>query len=193
MANITAKDGMIINVQPLRTLDEISEFIKALEMNKANGQRNALLFKIGISTGLRVGDLVKLKVVDIKGKSSFIIKEGKTKKTRIVYLNAIMADIADYTDGMNNEDYLFQSRKGDSHITTIQAYRILATGADLIGRQDIGTHSMRKTFGYHYYKKTHDVATLMNIFNHDGQTVTLKYIGIEQEEIENSLRDFRLF
>ncbi|WP_432355257.1 tyrosine-type recombinase/integrase [Sporosarcina sp. A2] len=193
MANSNTKEGMIIDVQPLTTVNEIGEMIKALEMSKLNANRNVLLFKIGVSTGLRVGDIIKLKVSDVKGKSSFKIREGKTKKERIVHLNAIMADIADYTEGMNDEGYLFSSRKGYSHITTTQAYRVLVQAGDLLGRQDIGTHTMRKTFGYHYYKRTHDVVTLMNIFNHSDQSITKRYIGITDEEVANSLKDFRLF
>ena len=98
-----------------------------------------------------------------------------------------------YTENMNEEGYLFPSRKGDSHISTTQAYRILVQAAELIGRTDIGSHSMRKTFGYHYYKRTHDVVTLMNIFNHSDQSITKRYIGITEEEVADSLRDFRLF
>ena len=72
----------------------------------------------------------------------------KVKQRKNVLLNAIMADIADYTVGMSEEGYLFPSRKGDSHITTTQAYRVPVQAGELIGRQDIGTHSMRKTFGF---------------------------------------------
>lgn len=185
--------GAIVDVQPLREQKDIAEMIEALGMAKDNGDRNVLLFKIGISTGLRAGDIVSLRIEDVKGKTSFKVREGKTKKERTVYLNAIMADIADYLEGKPNEGWLFASRKGDNHITTTQAYRILTTAADLIGRNDVGTHTMRKTFGYHYYKRTKDVATLMEIFNHESQRTTLRYIGITEEEKENSLKDFRLF
>jgi len=193
MANTTDKKGMMIDVQPLRTSKEILDMIEVLNLSKNNAERNVLLFKVGISTGLRIGDIVKLKVFDVKGKSSFKIREGKTKKERTVHLNAIMPEIADYTEGLNIEDYLFASRKGDSHISTIQAYRILTDGAELLGRKDIGTHTMRKTFGYHYYKKTHDIVTLMNIFNHSDQSITKRYIGITEDEVANTLKDFRLF
>lgn len=193
MVNTNAKKGMMIDVQPITTEKGIVEMIEALAMSKLNAERNILLFKIGISTGLRVGDIVKLKVADVKGKSNFKIREGKTKKERTVHLNAIMADIADYTKGMDVEYYLFPSRKGDSHITTTQAYRVLVQAGELIGRKDIGSHSMRKTFGYHYYKRTKDVVTLMNIFNHSDQSITKRYIGITEEEVADSLKDFRLF
>lgn len=194
MAYAGGTKGDIINVQPLRTTKEITDMIDALSMSPNTAGRNVLLFKIGISTGLRIGDIVKLRISDVKGKSSFKIREGKTKKERTVHLNAIMADIADYTEGLNNNDgYLFASRKGDSHITTTQAYRVLTSAADLLGRSDIGTHTMRKTFGYHYYKHTHDIVTLMNIFNHSDQSTTKRYIGITDEEVGDTLKNFRLF
>lgn len=186
--------GDIINVQPLRTKKEITEMIEALSMSSYTAARNVLLFKIGISTGLRISDIVKLRISDVKGKSNLKIREGKTKKERTVHLNAIMADIADYTESLNNNDgYLFASRKGNSHITTTQAYRILTSAANLLGRNDVGTHTMRKTFGYHYYKRTHDILTLMNIFNHSDQSTTKRYIGITDEEVAETLKNFRLF
>jgi len=198
-----SKKGMTVDVQPLRTATDIAEFREALTVaGKAPGQmnqsaRNLLLFNIGINTGLRIGDIVKLRVADVRGRSSLIIREDKTEKNRTVHLTALMADIADYltADGNNdgnNDDYLFPSRKGDGCITTTQAYRILAKAADLIGRDDIGTHTLRKTFGYHYYQRTHDVATLMEIFNHSDQATTKRYIGIRDKEIADSLKDFKL-
>ncbi|WP_271854194.1 tyrosine-type recombinase/integrase [Planococcus maritimus] len=194
MAYTGGTKGDIINVQPLRTTKEIADMIEALSMSPNTADRNVLLFKIGISTGLRIGDIVSLRVSEVKGKSNFKIREGKTKKERTVYLNAIMADIADYTENLqSNSEYLFGSRKGDSHITTTQAYRVLTGAAALLGRTDIGTHTMRKTFGYHYYKRTHDILTLMNIFNHSDQSTTKRYIGITEEEVADTLKDFRLF
>ena len=193
MAYAGGSKGDIINVQPLRTTKDIADMIDALGIAPKTAPRNVLLFKIGISTGLRISDIVSLRISDVKGKSSFKIREGKTKKERTVHLNAIMAEIADYTYDMDDNDYLFASRKGDSHITTTQAYRILTKAGELIGRDDIGTHTMRKTFGYHYYKRTHDIVTLMNIFNHADLSTTKRYIGITDEEVADTLKDFRLF
>lgn len=194
MANNNEKKGMLIDVQPLKTKQEVNQLIEALGMTKEFGLRNQLLFKLGISTGLRCGDLVALKVEQLKGKSSFKIREGKTKKERTVYLNNLMADIADYIETLPLDTvYLFPSRKGDGHITTTQAYRIIAKAGDMISNHSIGTHTMRKTFGYTYYQATKDVATLMEIFNHSSQKTTLRYIGITEESIENSIKSVSFF
>ena len=179
------------NVQPLRTAEEIKNMREALAQTN-DAERNLLLFNIGINTGLRIGDIVKLRIEDVKGRSSIVIREGKTKKPRTVYLDAIMADIADYLTDKPSEGWLFPSRKGDGHITTTQAYRILADAGKRCNYDYVGTHTLRKTFGYHYYQRTKDVAALMEIFNHSDQATTKRYIGIRDDEIKESLRDFKL-
>jgi len=92
---------------------------------------------------------------------------------------------------MDPDDYLFPSKKG-SHISTTQAYRSLQKAAKVLGRDDIATHTMRKTFGYFYYRKTRDLTFLQEIFNHSAPIITKRYIGLIQEEIDNTLEDFYL-
>lgn len=193
--NMTGKKE---NVQPLRNAEDISEMIFAIkrggsiQKRKELAERDVLLFLVGINTGLRVSDIVKLKVEDVKGKSSFIIYEGKTRKKRNVNISMIREEIDQYTQDKGNEEYLFKSQKGDNHITTTQVYRVLQRAADFLGREDIGTHTMRKTFGYHHYKQHKDVAMLQEIFNHSAPSITKRYIGIREDEINDSLKNFRL-
>jgi len=52
--------------------------------------------------------------------------------------------------------------------------------------------SLRKTFGYHFYQETKDVVLLQNIFNHSAPSVTLRYIGINQDIINNAIDEFSL-
>ena len=192
MANNNSKLGMIVDVQPLKSMEEIAEMIEALGMSK-KGLRNQLLFKLGISTGLRCSDLVKIKVKDVKGKTSFILNEDKTKKKRTVYLNSVLAELMEYLETLaEDEEYLFPNSKG-GHIIVTQAYRILEKAGELIGNHSIGTHTMRKTFGYTYYQEHKNLAVLMKIFNHSSQEVTARYIGITEESIETSLKNTRFF
>lgn len=185
---------MVIDVQPLRSSDEIAEFREALHVSSSEAyrKRNLLLFGIGINTGLRISDIIDLRIEDLKGRTYIRVYEGKNKKMRTVQLPHLMADIADYLDDMPDEGWVFPSRIGDKHITTTQAYRILVKAADYLGRNDIGTHTLRKTFGYHYYKKFNNIAELMEIFNHSSQSITRKYIGLRDEEIADRMRDLRL-
>ncbi|MGP7815549.1 tyrosine-type recombinase/integrase [Niallia sp. 01092] len=179
------------NVQPLRTREEIEEMKWSLRRHCS--ERDHFMFVFGINTGLRISDIVPLKVKDVKNKQHVIKKETKTKKIKRFYLNnTLREEIATYIQGMDDEDYLFPSRKGDKNISTTQAYRSLVKAAKMIDRDDIGTHTMRKTFGYHHYQRNKDVATLQTLFNHSAPSITLGYIGITDDEVEATLIDFSL-
>lgn len=95
---------------------------------------------------------------------------------------------------MQDYDYLFPSRKGSGAkpINRIQAYKILNDAANQARLSEMGTHTLRKTFGYHLYQETKDVALLQNIFNHSAPSVTLRYIGINQDIIDQAIDDFSL-
>lgn len=178
------------DVQPLRSKIEIEDMKDSLR--RWCGERDRFLFIFGINTGLRISDIVPLKVKDVRGKTQVVIVENKSSKKRIVNIKEIQSEIEAYTKGMDSEAWLFPSRKGNGHITPTQAYRALVKAGEMIDREDIGTHTMRKTFGYHYYKRTKDVAMLQEIFNHSAPSITKRYIGITQDEINQSLEGFKL-
>ena len=179
----------LVKVEPLRTKKEIDDFKSALY--DLGGARDRFLFTFGINTGLRISDIVPIMVGDVRGKLYTDLSEQKTAKKRRIHLYSIQGEILEYCEGKADGDFLFPSAKG-GHISTTQAYRILVRAGEWIGRDDIGTHSMRKTFGYHYYRQTLDIATLMVIFNHSSQAVTRRYIGIENEEIAEAMKKFKL-
>lgn len=182
--------SMSYNVQPLRTQQEINDFLFCLRRNK-NADRDVFLFLIGINSGLRMSDIVKLKKKDVISSKNPRIVEQKTGKTRILYLSSLQELIQDYTKDLEPEDYLFPSAKG-GHLEVNTVYQMFQKVAALLDRDDIGTHTLRKTFGYHYYKKTKDVATLMEIFGHSSEKITKRYIGINEDEISETLLNFRL-
>ena len=182
--------SMTYNVQPLRTQQEINDFLFCFRRNK-NAERDVFLFLIGINSGLRMSDIVKLKKKDVISSKNPRIVEQKTGKTRILHLSSLQDLIQDYTKDLEPEDYLFPSTKGN-HLKVNTVYQMFQKVAKLLGRDDIGTHTLRKTFGYHYYKKTKDVATLMEIFGHSSEKITKRYIGINEDEISETLLTFRL-
>ncbi|NEU34121.1 tyrosine-type recombinase/integrase, partial [bacterium LRH843] len=93
-----------------------------------------------------------------------VVKEGKTEKSRTIHLANIYEEVNDYIETLQNTQWLFPSRKGDNPITRIQAYRQLNKAAEMAEIETgIGTHTMRKTFGYWYYKQTKDIASLQSI------------------------------
>lgn len=183
-------------VQPIKSKEKIEKMKSEL---KKTGTRNYLLFLAGINVGLRISDLLKLRVRDFLNpdrtiKSHVEIKEEKTGKYKRFKINYIVAkELYDYIKDMEMEEYIFKSRNGNNKpITRIQAYEIIRNAGEKVGITNIGTHTLRKTFGYWHYKTYHDIAILMKIFNHSSLSITLRYIGVEQEEIDASYDSFSL-
>ena len=184
-------ERVIMNyVQPIRAKAVIDDM--KIELMK-NNYRDYFLFIIGINTGFRVSDILELKVSDVKGGQHIIIKEKKTGKTKRAYVSKqLKKDIDKYTANMGENEYLFPSQKGNKPIGRVQAYRILNNAAKKVGLDEIGTHTLRKTFGYWHYKQHKDVAVLQELFNHSSPSITKLYIGIRQDEIDNTMKDFYL-
>jgi len=183
-------------VQPIRDLKKIKAMKKILLEDKQNGLRNHLLFVLGINSGLRISDLLQLRIKDIldeKGKiKDFItLQEKKTKKTKKFPINHSSSKaIREYINELNISDYdqyLFKSRKGKNNpISRVQAWELLKKAANKAEiSEPIGTHSLRKTFGYHAYQSGIDITLLQNIFNHSAPSITLRYIGITQDDMDN--------
>jgi integrase len=188
------KKEHLIDVQPIRSKAQIDKMKWALKRHCS--KRDYILFLIGINTGLRVSDLLNLKTNQIlklknKKEKEFQIKEGKTKKARMVRISSIFDKVLAYASEVDSE-WLFPSRKGDKPISKIQAYRQLQKAGEWAEIESIGTHTMRKTFGYHLYKQTGNVAMLQEILNHSHPKITLTYIGINKEETDNELDNFSL-
>lgn len=177
-------------VQPIRDKEIIEKFKNEL---LKKGSRDYILFVIGINTGLRISDILPLKVKDVKGVTHIKILEKKTSKAKRFKINPYLrSEIDKYIENMNDDDYLFPSRKGSKPITRVQAYRILNDVAEKLGIEEVGTHTLRKTFGYWHYQQYKDVAILQEIFNHSAPSITLRYIGINADIIDNSIDNFYL-
>lgn len=167
-------------VEPIRRKEELEQMKTKL---RKTGERNYLLFVFGINVGLRISDILNLKVKDVISpygtmNTHIELKEKKTKKTKRFKINPILAEeLKQYVSYMDYNDYLFKSRNGENQpLTRVQAYRILNNVAKKLNLEKIGTHTLRKTFGYHFYQQTHDIATLQKLFNHSSMSVTLRYI-----------------
>lgn len=178
-------------VQPIRELSKIRAMKNAL---RKSGERDYMLFCVGINTGLRISDILNLRVSDVRGKTHIHITEQKTGKDKKFKINnALKDELEEYVSDMGGCEYLFQSHKGKNKpITRVQAYRILNDAAQRVGLSEIGTHTLRKTFGYHFYKQYKDVALLQELFNHSAPSVTLRYIGINQDIMDKAMDDFGL-
>ncbi|MCL0319343.1 tyrosine-type recombinase/integrase [Apilactobacillus xinyiensis] len=190
------KKLLITDVQPLRTREDI-EAVKNYLRKGRFGERDLMIFLVGINTGLRCSDIVQLRLGTVVHDKTPYIYEQKTGKKRQVNLKNIARELDNYIHNQSftsMDDYLFPSRKHNvsEHITVNGFYKVIRRVEFQMGRHDLGTHTMRKTFGYHFYKKTNSIAMVMQVLNHSNPAITKRYIGISDEEVNNQLSDFIL-
>jgi len=167
---------------------------------KEKSKRDYLMFMVGISSALRISDILKLKVEDVwdgrKPKEFIYLNEKKTGKyKRFPITENLQKAIKEYVREYKPEEdnYLFCSRKGDKPITRQHAALILSHAGDFVGiKEPISTHSMRKTWGYWAYKSGVSLALIMEALNHSSISNTKKYIGITQLDLDKVYMNLNL-
>ncbi|MBO6087851.1 site-specific integrase [bacterium] len=177
-------------VEPIRNKKDVERVERYLQKQSA---RDHLIFVFGTNCGLRISDIVALNVGDVRDKNYVQIVEKKTGKFKRFPLNEKLKGlIAEYVKGKRDREPLFRSLWGRRY-NRITAYYMIRDACKAAGLEEkIGTHSMRKTFGYHHYQQFKDVVLLQKIFNHSSPQITLRYIGIEQDQIDYSYNNFVL-
>lgn len=167
-------------VEPIRDMGTVLDIADYL---RAKNERDYVMFMFGIYSGLRISDILQFRVRDVKDRDFVQQREKKTNKERKFPINRdLKSIIAAYIKGKADYEYLFKSPNcPNKPITRQQAYNVLSGAGRQFGLEGIGTHTLRKTFGYHLYRQTHDAALLMDIFNHSDIHCTLRYIGVDQD------------
>lgn len=177
-------EGTVTKMKTAQAIKDKKQIQDLLEVYPY-GSKNHLLIAYALYTGLRIGDILEAKVGDsLQG--VWDGREQKTGKGKIVQLNSKLQAIIKYyvaSNKLSPSDYLFFSSKDRSkHIERSRADKIIRKAGDMIGLT-VSAHSLRKTFGYLAYSNGVDIALLMEIFQHSSQRITLRYIGITQDNI----------
>ncbi|WP_027190228.1 tyrosine-type recombinase/integrase [Fundidesulfovibrio putealis] len=181
-----------MKVEPFIDLKDVKSIRKLLKDNP----RDRLLFIMGINSGLRVQDLLELKVADVLGVKvgdRITVKEKKTGKENVLIINKeIMDAITGYVAAVapEPEHYLFKSRKGKNYpLTTFAVTKAVKTWAAALNlKGNFGAHTLRKTWCYHQ-RKTFGVSweVIAKRLNHSSPAITRRYLGIQEEEVEEIL------
>jgi integrase len=183
-------------VEPIRDKNLIYNIYDYLENKKCIGvanNRDYLLVYVGFNTGLRISDLLSLRKFQFLNKEHLILRESKTKKLRKMIIKPRMRKIVnDYIEFNNIQDFLFTARYKDTSMSRKTAYYIMKDIEKRFKLRNIGTHTLKKTFGYHFFKDTNKFTILQRLFNHASAEETLKYIGINQDELDEVLIDFEI-
>ncbi|MGY3717168.1 site-specific integrase [Sutcliffiella cohnii] len=177
-------------VQPIRSEEKVHAMTSFL---KKRSKRNYIMFIIGIGVGLRISDILQLKKEDLL-RSHIVVKEKKTNKpNRIRIPPPMRKELIEYAKELEDGEYIIKSRQGENKpIDRSTAYRILREAAEYVSLEEIGTHTLRKTFGYHFYKQTQNIGMLQQIFNHSSPEITLRYIGIDQDSMDDAMKNYKM-
>jgi len=141
--------GSSITVEPIRN----SKDIKAIKRMLADSPRDLCIFVLGINTNLRASDILNLRVRDVQGQDELVLKEKKTGKIRRITLNdAVRKAINNLLASMSNPDdesHLFLGLRGKP-LTVPTLSRMVKAWCQAINLPgNYGSHSLRKTWGYH--------------------------------------------
>jgi len=187
-------------VEPIRSENQIKQIRGNLYRQK--NPRDYLLFVFGINSGLRIGDILSLKLGDIKDRQGNLkdyldIKEQKTGKLRKVFFNKQIKEALKYylkkTDIFDLDRYLFTSEKSKKNkpISRIRAWQLIQSWCREVGiTYKVGGHTLRKSFGYHLRKQGISIERISNLLNHQNIRVTFRYIGINDDENKEVINGF---
>ncbi len=187
-------------VEPIRDRRRIDQ-IKG-NLYRQESPRDYLLFVFGINSGLRIGDILSLRLRDIKDscgdlKHYLDIKEQKTGKFRKVFFNKQIKEALNFylkkTNIFDLDQYLFTNErsKKNKHITRIRAYQLINKWCRDVGiKFKVGGHTLRKSFGYHLRKQGISIERISNLLNHRNIKVTFRYIGIDDDENKEVINGF---
>lgn len=179
-------------VIPISDRDMVREVERQAQMM---GAQQHMVVLLGLYTGLRVSDILRLRAGDIRGER-IVMKEKKTgKRTEIEMNPAARVKVMQLSSRLRDDQLLFESRhqtRAGEPISYMTAYRWIKEACRRAGvKGDVGCHSLRKTHGYFLYQQTKNVALLQEHFNHSSPEITLRYIGIKQHEINHETRELR--
>ncbi|NFQ85127.1 integrase [Clostridium sporogenes] len=184
--------------RPAKPITSTTKVLDIQDYLRYKNERDYVLFILGITTGYRAGDLVKLKVRDIKEalkRNEFTIYEGKkmncknikerNKKPRSVEVLPKLAKILKgWIKNKKDYEYVFQSRKGiNQHIGVQAVSNILKDAGEYFGLHDITAHSMRKTYAYKIYMESDkNIVVVKELLGHRSIEETKRYIGLDKEK-----------
>lgn len=194
-----AKSTGAHTTDPIMDNQTVREWMKAAREHDANRSRAGvswyLLLLLGFNSGLRIGDICRLKVGDVRGRERIQVIAEKTGKLSNVKLQAdTQKKIAQLLEGRDENEYILQSRqrgKKTGEPKPISRQRAYAIIREIARRTDFnrhaGCHTMRKTFAYEMYRTTGDLSMVQKVLNHSSQMETLRYIGLDQMAVDEAI------
>jgi len=185
--------GGFVKVEPIKTREEIQILRDLLiEMNGSPLYRD--IFTFLSYTGFRISDALVVRYEDIRCDELEVL-EKKTGKYRLIRLHGeVLKMIAERREKHPHHNYLFEvetNRAKGRPVSRQSVSKAFKNAGERLGLR-VGTHSGRKSLGYHIYQQNKDIGLVMKMLNHSNAAVTQAYIGITDRDVERAMMDVKL-
>ena len=181
------------------SIEEIDSLIAAIDLSKAEGERNRAMLEILYSCGLRVTELIILKLSNISFVEGFIKVVGKGNKERLApigntalkYLNIYINEVRNHQEiQKGHEDIIFLNRRG-KQLTRVMIFIIIKQLAEKIGlKKNISPHTFRHSFATHLIQGGADLRAVQEMLGHESITTTEIYTHLDKEYLREAIISF---
>ncbi len=177
------------------SVDEINAMIESIDLTVPEGQRNRAIIEVLYSCGLRVSELVGLRISQLYLDDEYICVEGKGGKQRLVPISAqAIREIEQYMlvrakqkIKPGEEDYLFLNRRG-SHMTRVMVFYIVRNLCDLCGiKKRVSPHTLRHSFATHLLENGANLRAIQSMLGHESITTTEIYVHLDRHFLRHEI------
>ncbi|MEM1260499.1 MAG: site-specific tyrosine recombinase XerD [Bacteroidota bacterium] len=179
--------------------DEINTLINAIDLSKPQGERNRAMLETLYGCGLRVSELINLKLSDLFFDEGIILVTGKGDKQRFVPVSEINKKYINlYNDHYRkhqkieagHEDLLFLNRRGKK-LTRAMVFEIIKQLAESIGlTKNVGPHTFRHSFATHLLQNGADLRAIQQMLGHESITTTEIYVHVDRKHLAEVLEKY---
>ncbi len=181
------------------SVEEIDKLISAIDLSKEQGERNRAMLEILYSCGLRVSELITLKLSNISFAEGFIKVVGKGNKERLApigstalkYLNIYLNEVRNHQKiQKGHEDIVFLNRRG-KQLTRVMIFTIIKQLAEKISlKKKISPHTFRHSFATHLIQGGADLRAVQEMLGHESITTTEIYTHLDKEYLKEAIISF---
>ena len=181
------------------SIEEIDYLIDSVDLSKVEGQRNKAMIETLYSCGLRVSELVNLKITNLYLDQGYIRVEGKGNKERLVPVSGkaveeIETYLANYRKKLNvakdSENILFLNRRGKK-LSRVMVFTIIKGLAEKAGiKKSISPHTFRHSFATHLINGGADLRAVQEMLGHESILTTEIYTHLDREYLKSTVQQF---
>ncbi|HRR93047.1 MAG TPA: site-specific tyrosine recombinase XerD, partial [Bacteroidales bacterium] len=179
------------------TVEEIERMIGVIDLSKPEGHRNKAIIETLYGAGLRVSELVSLKITDIHKREGFILVTGKGNKQRMVPVGSKALKAIDFyfdqrraLKKIYDENIVFLNRRG-RRLSRVMIFNIIRDSARLAGiKKKISPHTLRHSYATHMIEAGADLRAVQEMLGHESILTTEIYTHIDRSFLSDTLAMF---